>query len=265
LGIKHLFQGQLWTQETGLNDYRNRVELPAMGVFLQPDPLGFKCDAANIYRFCGNDPVDRTDPLGLMDNSAWTRLMLWQGSLPWSVSELLTAIAQQQSQPAGNQSSAVASHDEGVKVHFTPASNPVYHEDDVYRNNKDGSTTKVASKTTAELEETADSAKDVTVKLTVREYYANSAGPKTKDFAAKHEHKDNAQPILDWYRVGSTQLKAILATRQGFGSSEALRQAVDGAIGPGFKTVRDRAQMAADVAGLHNPRDERGYLIPYDQ
>ena len=47
-GIRHLFQDQLWTQETGLNDYRNRVELPAMGVFLQPDPIGFKGDASGI-------------------------------------------------------------------------------------------------------------------------------------------------------------------------------------------------------------------------
>ena len=65
LGIKHLFQGQLRTQETGLNDYRNRVELPTMGVFLQPDPIGFKGDAANIYRFCNNNAVNRIDPMGL--------------------------------------------------------------------------------------------------------------------------------------------------------------------------------------------------------
>jgi RHS repeat-associated protein len=65
-GIRHLFQGQLWTQETGLNDYRNRVELPVMGVFLQPDPIGFKGDAANLYRFCNNNAVNRTDPMGLL-------------------------------------------------------------------------------------------------------------------------------------------------------------------------------------------------------
>jgi RHS repeat-associated protein len=68
IGIQHLFQGQLWRQETGLNDYRNRVELPAMGVFLQPDPIGFKGDAANVYRFCNNNAVNRTDPMGLFDN-----------------------------------------------------------------------------------------------------------------------------------------------------------------------------------------------------
>jgi hypothetical protein len=38
-----------------------------MGVFLQPDPIGFKGDAANLYRFCSNNPVNRTDPDGLWD------------------------------------------------------------------------------------------------------------------------------------------------------------------------------------------------------
>ena len=70
LHIKHLFQGQLWTQETGLNDYRNRVELPVIGVFLQPDPIGFKGDAANVYRFCNNNAVNRSDPLGLLIESS---------------------------------------------------------------------------------------------------------------------------------------------------------------------------------------------------
>jgi RHS repeat-associated protein len=72
-GIRHLFQRQLWTPETGLNDYRNRVELPTMGVFLQPDPIGFKGDAANIYRFCNNNAVNRTDPTGLYARgSGWS-------------------------------------------------------------------------------------------------------------------------------------------------------------------------------------------------
>jgi uncharacterized protein RhaS with RHS repeats len=48
-----------------LNDYRNRVELPTLGVFLQPDPIGFKGDAANLYRFVNNNAVNRIDPLGL--------------------------------------------------------------------------------------------------------------------------------------------------------------------------------------------------------
>jgi hypothetical protein len=33
--------------------------------FLQPDPIGFKGDASNLYRYCDNDPVDGRDPFGL--------------------------------------------------------------------------------------------------------------------------------------------------------------------------------------------------------
>jgi RHS repeat-associated protein len=82
LGIRHLFQGQLWTQETELNDYRNRVELPIMGVFLQPDPIGFKGDAANIYRFCNNNAVNRIDPMGLINMDAGASLTSW-GNGEW--------------------------------------------------------------------------------------------------------------------------------------------------------------------------------------
>jgi RHS repeat-associated protein len=91
-GTRHLFQGQLWTQQTGLNDYRNRVELPTMGVFMQPDPIGFKGDAANIYRFCSNNAVNRTDPLGLIVvDQRWSGLMYMQGGAQMSFAEILKA------------------------------------------------------------------------------------------------------------------------------------------------------------------------------
>ena len=64
-GVRHLFQGQLWAQESGLNDHRNRMALPSMGVFLQPDPIGFAGDPSNLYRYCGNNAVNWSDPSGM--------------------------------------------------------------------------------------------------------------------------------------------------------------------------------------------------------
>jgi RHS repeat-associated protein len=64
-GTKHLFQGELWIQAAGLTDHRNRHALPTMGVFLQPDPIGFGGDPTNLYRYCANNPVNHTDPSGL--------------------------------------------------------------------------------------------------------------------------------------------------------------------------------------------------------
>jgi hypothetical protein len=36
-----------------------------LGRFLQPDPKQFEADDYNLYRYCHNDPVNKTDPTGL--------------------------------------------------------------------------------------------------------------------------------------------------------------------------------------------------------
>ncbi|HKP03087.1 MAG TPA: RHS repeat-associated core domain-containing protein [Chthoniobacterales bacterium] len=62
---RFMFQGRDYLKEGAIYDYRNRFYLPSLGRFLQPDPIGFRGDRANIYRFCGGDPVNRMDPFGL--------------------------------------------------------------------------------------------------------------------------------------------------------------------------------------------------------
>jgi len=64
-GVKDLFTGQRWIVQIGLYDDRNRFMSPDLGRFLQPDPIGFKGDASNLYRYCGNDWANRSDPMGL--------------------------------------------------------------------------------------------------------------------------------------------------------------------------------------------------------
>jgi RHS repeat-associated protein len=63
-GIRHLFTGQQWYSELGLYDLRNRYYSPDIGRFLQADPSGFNGDATNLYRYCGNNPLTRSDPSG---------------------------------------------------------------------------------------------------------------------------------------------------------------------------------------------------------
>jgi RHS repeat-associated protein len=65
--VRHLFTGQQWYQELGLYDLRNRFYSPDVGRFLQPDPIGFRGDRTNLYRYCRNNPVTRWDPFGLDD------------------------------------------------------------------------------------------------------------------------------------------------------------------------------------------------------
>ena len=63
--IVDLFAGERYIPELGLYDDRNRFMSPDLGRFLQPDPIGFKGDASNLYRYCGNDWANKTDPMGL--------------------------------------------------------------------------------------------------------------------------------------------------------------------------------------------------------
>ena len=55
-------QGYEWDLETSLYFLRARYEDPDAGRFLSPDPAHADI---NRYRYCGNDPVSKTDPSGL--------------------------------------------------------------------------------------------------------------------------------------------------------------------------------------------------------
>ncbi len=63
--VRDLFSGERFVPELGLYDLRNRFMSPDLGRFLQPDPIGFKGDGSNLYRYCGNDWANRSDPMGL--------------------------------------------------------------------------------------------------------------------------------------------------------------------------------------------------------
>jgi RHS repeat-associated protein len=64
-GNRFLFTGREWLPDVRLYDYRNRMYQPELGRFLQPDPKEFGAGDYNLYRYCHNDPVNRTDPFGL--------------------------------------------------------------------------------------------------------------------------------------------------------------------------------------------------------
>jgi RHS repeat-associated protein len=58
------FQGREYIYELGIYDYRHRFYVPALGRFLQTDPKGFDAGDMNLFRYCGDDPVDHSDPTG---------------------------------------------------------------------------------------------------------------------------------------------------------------------------------------------------------
>ncbi|HVF72237.1 MAG TPA: RHS repeat-associated core domain-containing protein [Chthoniobacterales bacterium] len=89
-GNRFMFTGREWFSELQVYDYRHRLYNPDTGRFLQVDPLGLQTEGAklspeqkayfwsgkapeafgssemNLFRYCGDDPVNWTDPFGLL-------------------------------------------------------------------------------------------------------------------------------------------------------------------------------------------------------
>jgi RHS repeat-associated protein len=58
------YTGQMYLSAAGLYHYRMRAYSPALGRFLQTDPIGM-AGGMNLYAYVGNDPINWLDPLGL--------------------------------------------------------------------------------------------------------------------------------------------------------------------------------------------------------
>src|SRR5207249_146498 len=60
-------------------EYRARMYHPTLGRFTSEDPKGFDAGDYNLYRYCHNDPLDMTDPMGL-EVGFWESLIPVWGS-----------------------------------------------------------------------------------------------------------------------------------------------------------------------------------------
>ena len=53
-------------------EYRARAYHPGLGRFMSEDPKLFDAGDSNLFRYCHNDPIDFTDPMGL-ESPAWAQ------------------------------------------------------------------------------------------------------------------------------------------------------------------------------------------------
>jgi len=64
-GFIFAYTAREYDAETGLFYYRARYYDPAVGRFIQVDPIGFEGEDANLFRYVGNQSPNATDPTGL--------------------------------------------------------------------------------------------------------------------------------------------------------------------------------------------------------
>jgi len=62
--LRYLFQGREYSHATELYNFRARWYSSDIGRWLSKDPIGLE-GGLNLYVFCGNNPVNYRDPLGL--------------------------------------------------------------------------------------------------------------------------------------------------------------------------------------------------------
>ena len=65
------YTGQAWLPELGMYYYKARVYSPTLGRFMQTDPIGVN-GGINIYAYAGGDPVNLSDPSGLIPSICGT-------------------------------------------------------------------------------------------------------------------------------------------------------------------------------------------------
>jgi RHS repeat-associated protein len=65
VGIDFGYAGLPFENRTGLSDNRARWYEPGTGRFINEDPSGFTGGDVNLFRYVGNDPLNKVDPSGL--------------------------------------------------------------------------------------------------------------------------------------------------------------------------------------------------------
>jgi RHS repeat-associated protein len=70
-------------EDNGLNFMRERFYSAELGRFVSPDPIGLLGRDLNLYRYVWNNPLNYSDPLGLILKKAWNIFKWTKWAKPW--------------------------------------------------------------------------------------------------------------------------------------------------------------------------------------
>jgi RHS repeat-associated protein len=120
---RFLFTGREYRSTFGFYEYRARAYNPTLGRFTSQDPTLFDAGDYNLFRYCHNDPLDLTDPMGLAEEKIprtveqlWKYLQAREHALGWSGGAIAIGTANYQ---VGQMQAALSNF--GVKVNSTNA------------------------------------------------------------------------------------------------------------------------------------------------
>ncbi|MBZ0165654.1 MAG: RHS repeat-associated core domain-containing protein, partial [Candidatus Omnitrophica bacterium] len=89
----YMFTGRRFDEETGIYFYRARQYDPAIGRFLQRDPLGY-WDSMNLYEYVLSNPLNYIDPFGLCGESDYKEKSEKDDKFPeWAIPIFIGTVA----------------------------------------------------------------------------------------------------------------------------------------------------------------------------
>ena len=257
---RFLFAGSQYLPETGLYDMRNRFYSPVLNRFLQTDPIGFAGDALNLYRYCGDDPVDRSDPTGLQDHPIAD--IVWQmachgdsgNSLQGTFQDMMNRI-----QPAGMDGGgggvgaggekSISSENEGrktynvIEIHIEGKEHP--DTDNITVMGTYGQPVPAQAKTTADLGlPHASIGKDGRLHVD-QNLHLDTYFPRGASEALKNEERKRPGSLIGWANDRYPDLVKSLRTTsfKDFGGAE---KAVDNAVRKDYNSYRARTKLDFD-------------------
>lgn len=254
-GNRFMFTGREWIPELGLYDYRNRFYHPLLGRFLQSDPKGFDAGDMNLFRYCGDDPVDKSDPMGL-----WGWWALNFGFKEYDTEKLVQSrgpeVMERWSVNYKRIDSLIP-----TRVHWiitrqneTPpycmTVNDKGQTEIIMRGGQP-----VGGATTATSSATQQSPLEFTVQWDIRVQYAQMANPAVQAFTLKHEH-EHTDDIIARAKEPYVARESIKAASQGLPVLERRANELRG-------EALFRSEMERDVSGQHTARDAAGNILPF--
>ena len=247
-GNRFMFTGREWIPELGLYDYRNRFYHPLLGRFLQADSKGFDAGDMNLFRYCEDDPVDKTDPMGLF---GWSLYYM----------QAMEHYRQQMEKIVKVSSWKVTDKASGTVVHWTitrQKETPPY----ATRTNDKGQTEivtrggqPVPGLTTATSSAKQLGPREFSAQWALRVQYAQMANDAQKAFTTARE-PDHENDLVARAQEKYVQKESIKAAKEGL---SVLQRRVE--------TLRSeamfRSELERDWSGQHTLKDASGKPVPF--